>query len=265
MPDADPDHDTRPERRTNPRFDNWPVGQQGPSDAGGAHRTPRESDSTLQEVAQDSESGDRLTWVGLAGSARGSVPVIYDGSESAVYEGEFDDEEARIVLRDEARRETESDSLGKHIEEFGQEHSWHWLSSFAREHLEDVRDEETPGLELQDTEFMESALPENSPADSQFFGSFTFADPSGRVHVLERRFTVTDREADRIHVDVEESYHVASEPRETERAGDADTIDSREYTLERHLDPNAPDEAAVENTLREFHESHPGFSDEGAE
>lgn len=263
----DPDHDTRPERRPDPRFDDWPVtGYDAYQDWQAQRATPRDEDGTLHDLAD--EAGDEsLSWIGVAGAgSQGGTPMIYATGESAVYEGEFDEEDARIVIREERKEDVESDeSLGEHIEEIGEDHGWHWLSSFAREHLEDDRAEElTHGrLELRETEFDRKEVLDSAPADMAFHGAHTLADSTGRVHVLERRFTVPDARSDPVPVEVEEYYKVAEAPRETDRAGDADILEKREYSLEREVDPDVPKRAvALEETLRAFHESNVGWPGE---
>jgi len=256
MSGFDPDHDGRQEQSTDLRFDNWPVTRYD-EDRPAERATPRE-EGTLHELAEEADE-DSFSWLGVTGAGYpGGTPVVYDPSESAVYEGDIDEEESRVVLREDASHDVDSDaSLGERIEEIGDEHGWHWLSSFAREHLEDDRAAELRrDLTVRDSVFQQRELLESSPADVAFNASHTLEDETGQVYVIERRFTVADLDGDPVHVDVEESYHVAEPPREHERAGDAEIVAEREYGLEGEVDPDSPTrKAAVENELRSFHES----------
>lgn len=258
----DPDHDTQSERRPDPRFDNWPVERPGgATDQAGETATPRDEGGTRERLADANEDED-LEWLGVAGTgAQGGTPFVYDRSDPGVYEGEFDDEESRVVVRETADRDVEShESLGEHIEDIGEEHGWSWLSGFAREYLEGDRHEELTDdheLEHTDSAFQQRQLRDSSSADVGFSGSHTFTDAWDRVHVIDRRFTVFDGESDAVRVDVDEYYLIAEEPREQERAGDADPIEEREYTIEREVDPNTPNwESAVEADLQEWHAAH---------
>lgn len=255
MPDSDPDRERR-----DPRFDNWPVERY--DDRPDERATPREKDGTTERVAESYEAQDSdLEWIGVTGPGiEAGTPYVYAGNEPAIYEGELDQEDARVVIREEGRRTLESEeSIGEHLEEIGEDHGWHWLSSFAREYLEDDEaDERTrdDGLALRDSEFTRSELPDSSSADMSFNGSHTLDDPSGRVHIIDRRFTVTDTGAESVRVDVAEYFMVGAEPRETERAGDSEPVEEREYSFDLQIDPDTPNrEAAVEEELMEWHES----------
>lgn len=259
----DPDHDTEPERRTDPRFDNWPVERgQGYEDQASERPESRDEGSTRERLAETSAHEGDLEWIGIAGTgAQGGTPYIYDHGDPGIYEGEFDVEESRVVIREESRREADSqDSLGEHIEAIGEDHGWSWLSGFAREYLEDDRHEELTeedSLEHTDSAFTERQLPDSSDADVSFNASHSFRDAWDRVHVIDRRFTVTDTDSDTARVDVEEYYLIADEPRAEERGGDADAVEEREYTFELDVDPKTPNwSAAVETDLKEWHATH---------
>lgn len=266
MPDPDPDPDAA--RQTNPRYDNWPVERYDAyADWPVERATPREEGGTLEEVAEEYQAehdDDDVEWIGFVDTGtQGMTPYLLGAGGSIIYEGEIDEAEERIVLREEGAREVESeDSIADHIEEIGEEHGWTWLSSFARTHLQD--DEDTPtgadeGLELRDSEFMQHNLPASSTAEMAFTGSHTLADASGQVYVIERDFTVTSLEGDRATVDVDEEYVVTEGAEEDRRAGDAEIVDERQYRFERELDPDVDREVAAEKYLQEWHSRHVGW------
>lgn len=266
----DPDRDPEQERRTNPRYDNWPVERYDAYAEWPVERaTPRDEGGTLKEVAeeyQEERDGGDAEWIGFVDTGtQGVTPYLLGAGGSTIYEGEIDEAEERIVLREEKAQEVESeDSLGERIEEIGQEHGWTWLSSFARTHLQDDEDEDTlteadAGLELRDSEFMQRNLPASSTAELGFSGSHTLTDPSGQVYVIDRDFTVTTIEGNQVAVDVDEEYVVAEGPAEDRRAGDADIVDERQYRLEREVDPDVDREVAVETFLQEWHTRHVGW------
>jgi len=252
----DPDTDTEPERRTDPRFDDWPVERNDAfADVPVERATPREDD------ADDTEALEWIGFAGLGGTAPG--PYVYDAEESAIYEGEHDDD--RLVLREDSRRDVEDEqSLGEHIEEIGADHGWTWLSSFAREYLEDDEERDgpgtAPGLELRDSEFGRRNLPDSSSIDLGLFGSHTLADESGQVRVVDRYFAVDDVERDPVAVDVEEEFLAAEAPAEDRREGDAELVEERQYGFELGVSEGAANrEARVESALRTWHAAHVGW------
>lgn len=190
---------------------------------------------------------------------------MYGPGTGTVYEGDIDADNERIVLREEGEREVESDeSLGKHLEAIGDEHGWTWLSSFASDYLEDDDDRAdadgtTTGLDLRDTEFTERNITESSPADLSFTGSPTLVDESGRVHVVDRRFTVRKHDGDRVDVEVEDDYLAAEEPAEERREGDADIVEERQESFELDVDEAANRDAEIESYLKRWHAAHIGW------
>lgn len=272
---TDPDSDAEAERRTDPRFDAWPV----------ERATPRGGGEPLGEVPEthrERRGPEDVKWLGFAG--RGSSvygPFLYDAEGSAVYEGDVDHEADRIVLDEESRRDVDDDrSLGEHLEAVGDEHGWTWLSSFAREHLEDDPDRGEPAradpdreaaargdaagapasLELRDSEFVQRNLPESSDLDVGFTGSHTLVDESGRVHVVDRFFDVVETGPGRAAVRLEEEFLLAAEPEPHRREGDAELVEEREYGFDVEFDEDAPNvAAAIESELRTWHAAHVGW------
>ena len=264
----DPERDPAHERRTNPRYDDWPVERyESYADWPVERATPREEGGTIDEVAEEyQEERDDVEWIGFADTGtQGVTPYLMGAGGSTIYAGEIDEAEERIVLREEGSREVESEeSIGETIEEIGDEHGWTWLSSFAQTHLQDDEGGDGPPgpgdrLEIQDSEFMQHNLPASSTAELAFTGSHTLTDASGQVYVIEREFTVTSTEGDAVTVDVDEEYVVAEGPEEDRRAGDAEIVDERQYTFERELDPGVDQEVAVETFLQEWHSHHVGW------
>lgn len=98
-----------------PKYDNWPI------------------EGTTGATGEDST-------IGLIGYQRGqpSYPVLYQPDDDAIYQGEIDEENERIVpVEDSARRLESDETLGDVIEELGDEIGWDSLSEFAREHMQD--------------------------------------------------------------------------------------------------------------------------------
>ncbi|WP_415382225.1 hypothetical protein [Halosimplex sp. TS25] len=255
----DPDHDTEPEPATDPRFDNWPV-----------RRYDASNDLTVERETPGEEANERLEdveWVGVGGTGAGGSAFLYAPEDETVHRGRYDPNEDRIVVDEDERTVEDDESLGDHLVDVGEEHDWHWLSSFARDHLDTPEHDDDrptsghllpPGFDHEYTEFQRRNVAESADVDAAFWGSHTFADETDRVHVLEREFGVRAHEAaDEVDVHVEERYLVAEEPREESRAGDADLVDEREYDLALHVDP---DETAwltdTEDLLTRWHRSH---------
>ena len=270
----DPDRNAESERRTDPKYDNWPIeGYDNYTEWDVQRETPADRDA-LDDVADEYEAEldeeDRgVEWIGLSG--RGG-PLLYEPYGPALYEGEIDEENERVILRKANREELDEDeSLGRRIEEHGEKHDWEWLSPFAREHLEGDGERaegrpETIGpadspeeLSLRDSEFQQRNLLEEEEADVGFFGSHTLVNDDGWVHVVERQFDVDadDVTAGEVTVEIDEEFIVSEPESAGRRAGDADLIAEREreLTVEAH-----PDEFGWENEvaeeLEEWHDSH---------
>ncbi|WP_436924185.1 hypothetical protein [Halosimplex amylolyticum] len=255
----DPDHDAESEPVTDPRFDNWPV-----------RRYDADDDLTVERETPGDAENERLEdveWVGVGGPGVGGNPYLYAPQEETVHRGRYDAVADRIVVDEDERAVDEEESLGDHLVDIGEDHDWHWLSSFAREHLdtpEHDADRPTsghllpPGFDHEFTEFQRRNVAESSDVDAAFWGSHTFADETDRVHVLEREFGVrADDAADRVDVHVEERYLVAEEPREESRAGDADLVDEREYDLALDVEPGETAWVAdTEDLLTRWHRRH---------
>ena len=260
---ADPERDPESERRTDPRYDNWPTEEYDEWTNWPVERaTPRDEDGTLDELAEETDAEPDYQWVGMSGTGAGTA-YVYDGT--SIYEADIDREDERVRLRGAARTDDDSRSLGEHIEEIGEEHGWSWLSSFAREHL---KDDERPvratgGIELRDSEFGRRGVAESAAYDLSFTGRHTFADESGQVHILDRQFDVyTDDDRARAGhalVEIGEDRLVAEKPNEEVSRGDADIVEERTTTFEIEVDTDHRAwENELETTLKEWHLSHIG-------
>ncbi|MFC7196047.1 hypothetical protein ACFQL4_17735 [Halosimplex aquaticum] len=235
----DPDHDTEPEPVTDPRFDDWPV-----------RRYDAYDDLTVERETPEDEENEQLEdveWVGVGGMGASGNAFFYASQEDTVHRGRYDPDNDRVVVEEDGRAVDEDESLGDHLVDIGEEHDWHWLSSFARDHLDTPEHDDDhptsghllpPGFDHEYTEFQQRNLAESADVDAAFWGSHTFADETDRVHVLEREFGIRGDEVDdEVDVHVEERYLVAEEPREEDRAGDADLVEDREYDLALDVQP----------------------------
>lgn len=291
---SDLESDADPERRTDPRFDAWPVERNDAfADVPVERATPRgrgETTGDVPDVDREDDGPDEVRWLGFAG--RGGYaygPFLYDSEDAAVYRGDLDHDEDRIVLDEDSRRDVGDDrSLGEHLEAIGEEHGWTWLSSFAREHLEDdsgvdgadrssaSTDDRSPAstddrsppatgeapaeLELRASEFQRRNLPDSSELALGFSASHTLVDEGGRVHVIERSFDVADLGDASATVDVETDFLVATGEQADRRAGEAERVDRRHHSFDLEPDADAPDAgAAVESRLRTWHAAHVGW------
>jgi len=264
----DPDRDAESESRTDPRFDNWPIDRYDAYASWPVERaTPGDHDAAEDVAAEYAKEEDveGLEWIGFtSGGAPAGGPYLYQSKESAIYRGDIDDENKRVILRERDRRDVESeDSLAEHIEEIGEEHGWSWLSSFAREFVEDdTHPEQSTGeFEHRDTEFSQRNVSESAEYDLSFTGSHTFADESNRVHIIDRTFDVYLDEngagSERVTVEVGDHYLLAEAPLEESRAGDADLINERQYELYYDIDTDEVGwERTLETALEEWHSSH---------
>lgn len=241
------------------RFDNWPIeGRERYADWDVQRATPRDEGGTREEIAEEYEAelaDEELEWIGFVGQPGVGDPLLYAPRESALYEGELDNEEERVLLRESSRREVEDESLGEHIEEFGEEHGWHWLSSFAREYLEDDEYEE-PSFEHRGSEFQQRNVAPSDQYDLAFYGSHTFDDESGQVHTVDRFFNVyLDDDSTVGTVEVDEEYLIAEPPEEDRRKGDAELVDERTRDIDVDVDVEEPGgEGRLAERLEEWHE-----------
>jgi len=106
MSDPDPADDRRYQ------FDTWPVGR------------------------EDESYGYQYL------GTRNSLPIVYDPDNHSVMEGRIEEARERIFPdRDTEEEIHHEDSLGEYLERVGDEHGWESLSEFAREHLEDNRND----------------------------------------------------------------------------------------------------------------------------
>lgn len=253
----DPHRDSDREREIDPRYDNWPVQRDEAYTSWPVERAAPGEDDAAPE--QDEE----IEWIGVVGwGSTPTRPILYETDSSSVVQGELDEENERVVVgEDHERRELESEeSLGEYIEEFGEEHGWSWLSSFARTYLEDDEGRSSVGPALEHTEFERRNLARGASQDLGFFGSLTFTDATDRVYVLEREFDVFLEESDeQAVVAVAEELLVAEEPREEVRSGDAEIVDENDYEFEVAVDTDDPAwESELEETLNEWHTDRPG-------
>lgn len=249
----DPDHDAEPERRTDPRYDTWPVERSGAYEQWPVERaTPGETDPT----------GDPdLEWVGIfSPEGEAEKPYLYDPDQRTLVEGQVDEENERIVVHEASGRETEStDTLGEHLEAFGERHGLTGLAKFARENL-DTGDDRSSGLTYDHSTFDRKNLVEDNEPDLAFVGSHTFADERGRTYVLEREFDAfLATGTDRATVEVREDARQAEGEKRNRQAGPAELTDQR--TFELAFDVAAEDPASDERlaeAIEEWHRAHVG-------
>ena len=108
-------------------------------------------------------------------------------------------------------------------------------------------------------EFERRVVPDDAEHEDAFWGSYTYDDETGRVHTVERMFTVyadpERRENDNPVVAIEETHLVAEAPEEETRAGDADQIDKTTHQEVIDVDPDH-EEASVMDWCKDWHESH---------
>jgi len=259
---SDPDGNANPEARTDPRHDAWPVGGgEAYADWPVERATPGDDDAA-EAIAEEYAENSDMEWLGFTGGGRVGSAYLYAPAESTIYEGEINEENKRVILREHSRREVESeDSLGEHIRAIGEEHGWSWLATFGREHLEDdERPEWASTLELQNTDFTERNVLNDASYDLSFTGTHTLVDASGRVHIIDRQFNVhlDGRDGgDGPAVEVDEDYLFAEEPRSADRAGDAELIDQDQFDLDLHVDTDEIGaESNVKETLQKWHQNH---------
>lgn len=255
--DADSDDDMR--------FDNWPVEGRGEYADWEVDRAPTDrEDDTRSQIVEEYRAGmadEGDDWFGYVGQTDEGGPLIYAPHESSLYRGEVDEDDERIVLREEKRHDVEDESFGEHLERLGDEHDWQWLSSFAREHLTDDAYEE-PSFDHEASEFQQRNVLDDDPYDMSFYGAHTFADETDRVHTVERYFNVfvDDGGPDVTTVEVEEEYLVADEPTAERRAGDATIVDENEREIDLEVDVTEPGgEGYLSEELEQWHEEHRGL------
>lgn len=256
----------RTARRRSLEYDNWPVRRYDEYESWPVERESPDGQSVRSE---------EIEWVGTFAPSGGAY--LYSANDEAIYEGRIDVANERIVVDEEAvERDVGDDSLTDRIAEIGDERDWDWLSSFARDRLDadggdtahegaDAAEYHTPEeFDHHDTRFQRRNLPRSADAEVVFFGSHTYADDTGRVHVLEREFDVDlpDATADETvsaRVSVTEEYLVAADDSPENREGDAELVDDREYEIAVEVGPDAPSrQARVEGYLREWHAERPG-------
>lgn len=271
---SDPYDDSDEDRRTDPRFDawplvrydawsNWPVEREAPGeqDTAAYERdtywmgvVDAESDEGIDPDDVETPTDDVRE---LDSESSAPTAYLYDPAGSALIQGRVDEENSRVVVEDDhERHEVDSErSLGSRLEEFGESRDWSWLSSFARKHLES---EEPPSeeIEIRGTEFNQRNIVESDPQDLDFVASHTFVGESDQVFTIEREFDVF-LEDDRTNVEVSEQMLVAEAPHEDMRAGDADVVGDQSFDLELDVDPDHPArETEVEAELTEWHRNH---------
>lgn len=254
----DPDRRSDRDRTTDPRIDDWPVQRdEAYVDWPVQRPMPGEDDAAPAQV-------EEIEWIGVVGGGSNPErPILYETDSSSVVQGELDEENERVVLSEDGERhEIESeDSLGEYIEAFGEERDWTWLSSFARTYLEDDEDRASDRPALEHTEFERRMLADSASPDLGFFGSHTFTDATGRVYTLEREFDVFPGEPDdeQAVVAVDEHLLVAREPREEDRAGDAEIVADADYEFVVDVDADGQSrEREIERAVNEWHADHYG-------
>lgn len=102
-------------------------------------RLPRETEYDDWEI--EDEQYHEARYVGLLG---GTQQWFYSHRDNTLFEGEVDDENRRIrPVADSERELGPEDTVGKALENLGDELGWDSLSEFAEEHLEGDEDEST--------------------------------------------------------------------------------------------------------------------------
>ena len=215
------DSDDDPERRTDPRFDEWPI------------------DSPEED--HDVSVGSR--WIGMPAAGGGTAAAagyVFDPEDEVVYEGEIDEDAERVRILERSESQPEGDeSLGDWMRRIGAEDEWSSLSDYGSEQLADRPLEAT---------FQE----QNTTVDQDyaFFGSYSFPGDDGREHTVEREFTIEDADADRPTVTVDERHFVDVSGDDK----DAEMLDTRTETFSV---ADVHDERTFEEVCREWHRSHP--------
>lgn len=257
--------DPNRETESDVRFDDWPAEDRSRyADWDVQRATPEDDDGTRERLVQEYRAGmadEEDDWFGYVGQTDEGGPLVYAPHESALYRGEVDEDEERVVLREENRHDVDDESIGEHLERLGEEHGWTWLSSFARDHLEGDQ-HEGRSVEHRDSEFQRRNVLDDDPYDLSFYGAHTFTDETGRVHTIDRYFNVylDETTADVTGVEVEEEYLVADDPAAERRAGDATVVEENERALDVDvvLD-DAGDESYLSEELEQWHETHRGL------
>ncbi|MCU4800129.1 hypothetical protein OB920_07075 [Halobacteria archaeon HArc-gm2] len=254
-----------PDSESDVRFDNWPVEGRGEYTDWEIDQSPTErGDDARSQIVEEYRMGmadEESDWFGYVGQTDEGGPLIYAPHESSLYRGEVDEDEERVVLREENRHDVDDESLGEHLERLGEEHGWTWISSFARDHM-DADEHEEPNVEHRDSEFQRRNVLDDDPYDLSFYAAHTFTDETGRVHTIDRYFNVylDEATADVTTVEVEEEYLVADDPTAERRAGDATIVDENERALDVDADfDETSGESYLSEELEQWHEAHRGL------
>lgn len=193
-------------------------------------------------------------YLGLADDAANPTPMVYHMANHAVYEGRLDDGRERITLDEQPTREfADGTTITDVIAAIADDVGWASLSAWARERAG------TEPTDVDHVEFQRETVRDGVAHEYGFFGSYTFADETGRAHTIERQFRVypdaTD-EPDTPGIAVEETHLVAQSPDEERRAGEADRVGQTETVLRPTIDSDAETaEGAVHDWCRDWHES----------
>lgn len=244
----DPDHDAEAERRTDPRFDAWPI-----------HSGDAYADWAIEH--SDGHDVDALEWVGVFdGGQRGSTPYLFDPERGRLVAGRLDADRERVVVEEDAESHDVEDpgGLGEHLRAIGEDRGWTWLSAFAEDHLEADEVAELQGLAHEGYSFDRKNLVGDEGFDMAFVGSHTFTDATGRAVVLEREFDLrlNDRR-EFARIEVREDVRVAEDDGATRSAGDADLASQWTFELAADVDADAPAiEEELAGAIEAWHREH---------
>lgn len=248
-------------------YDNWPIAEHG-------ERTDR--------------TGHYLGTLSAAGGtgAGGGGVLVYDEERQSVFEAEVDEEDRRLVPREDTEREVgASESLGEVLEDVGDSLGLDSLSEFAEERLQS--DEEGTEREIstgrdetvvdpETATFTRSNVSAEADHDLEFSGAYTYREAEGeaegdrddQVFDVERDFLVTfdvREPPEEATVEVGERILRAEPPQEDRRAGDAEPIQTGRatFTIEFDAASDRHAESVVEERCREWHDAHPEPIDDG--
>ncbi|MFC4987509.1 hypothetical protein [Saliphagus infecundisoli] len=249
-------------------YDSWPIADQGETTTG---------------------SGHYLGTFGAAGGtgAGGTGVLVYDEERETVFEADVDEEERRLIPREDTERDVDdSGGLGGVIEDLGDSLGLDSLSEFAEERLQDddreggAREISTgAGETVVDPEtatFTQSNVSAEADHDLEFSGAYTYRKAAGdaegdrddQVFDVERDFVVSFDVRDppeEAAVEVEERVLRARTPEEDRRGGDAEPIQTgrTSFTIEFDAASDRHAESVVEERCREWHDEHPEPIDDG--
>lgn len=233
--------------------------------------TPRDHHDNRGTPSEYEVIGREPTFLGLMNpdDETGTTAVLYDDRTSTVFQADVDEDEQRLVPREDTERELEStDRLGETLEEYGDQLEWNSLSEFARERLQndeptsEAAAETTSGLET--VTFTQSNVAATADHDLEFSGSYRGRTDERRELTVERTFEVTLDDSDDPQVavvDVIEQVLRTDDAAGASDGTDADHLEERETGFEIDLTATATDRelecvVQIEDQCQKWHESH---------